>query len=104
MSWEWARRGARGEGQDACESEQEQVGAVNNSRVAARAVLLCTACVFINYIDRGNLATVAARLQDELGLTPTQLGLLGSAFFYSYVACMPAMGWLAEQFGATLDG
>ncbi|HLQ13579.1 MAG TPA: MFS transporter [Steroidobacteraceae bacterium] len=73
---------------------------MNDSRAAARAVLLVTACVFINYIDRGNLATVAAKLQEDLGLTRTQLGLLGSAFFYSYVVCMPGMGWLAERFGA----
>jgi MFS family permease len=67
---------------------------------AARLVLLVTAAVFINYIDRGNLATAAPLMQDELRLSASQLGILLSAFYYGYVACMPAMGWLAERYGA----
>ena len=62
-------------------------------------MLLVTLAVFINYVDRGNLATAAPLIQDELGLTATQLGLLGSAFYYSYVPLMPAAGWLAEHLG-----
>ncbi len=65
-----------------------------------RPVLLVTLAVFINYIDRGNLATAAPLIQDHLGLSATQLGLLGSAFYYAYVPLMPAAGWLAEHFGA----
>lgn len=63
-------------------------------------VLLVTAAVFINYIDRGNLATAAPLIQDELHLSASQLGILLSAFYYSYVPCMPLMGWLAERYGA----
>ncbi|MBV8784137.1 MAG: MFS transporter [Gammaproteobacteria bacterium] len=55
--------------------------------------------MFINYIDRGNLATAAPLIQDQLGLTPTQLGVLGSAFYYAYVPLMPVAGWLAEHAG-----
>jgi MFS family permease len=61
---------------------------------------LVTAAVFINYIDRGNLATAAPLMQDELHLSAAQLGVLLSAFYYGYVVCMPAMGWLAERYGA----
>jgi len=64
-----------------------------------RPVLLVTLAVFINYVDRGNLATAAPLIQDQLGLTATQLGLLGSAFYYAYVPLMPAAGWLAEHLG-----
>lgn len=67
---------------------------------AERLVLLVTAAVFINYIDRGNLATAAPLMQDELHLSASQLGILLSAFYYGYVICMPAMGWLAERYGA----
>ena len=66
----------------------------------ARLVFLVTAAVFINYIDRGNLATAAPLMQDELHLSASQLGMLLSAFYYGYVVCMPAMGWLAERYGA----
>ncbi len=71
-----------------------------DSRHASRLVLLVTAAVFINYIDRGNLATAAPMLQDQLHLTEGQLGVLMSAFYFGYVPCMPAMGWLAERIGA----
>jgi MFS family permease len=72
----------------------------HRSPSAPRLVLLVTAAVFINYIDRGNLATAAPLMQDELHLSASQLGILLSAFYYGYVVCMPAMGWLAERYGA----
>jgi len=68
-------------------------------RSATPLVLLVTLAVFINYIDRGNLATAAPLIQDELHLRATELGILMSAFYYGYVPCMPLMGWLAERFG-----
>jgi MFS family permease len=74
--------------------------AVRKTPSAARLVLLVTAAVFINYIDRGNLATAAPLMQDELHLSASRLGILLSAFYYGYVVCMPAMGWLAERYGA----
>ena len=73
---------------------------MRDPRSPARLVFLVTAAVFINYIDRGNLATAAPLMQDELHLSPSQLGVLLSAFYYGYVTCMPATGWLAERFGA----
>ena len=73
---------------------------MRNTPSAARLVLLVTAAVFINYIDRGNLATAAPLMQDELHLSASQLGILLSAFYYGYVPFMPAMGWLAERYGA----
>jgi MFS family permease len=67
---------------------------------AKRLVLLVTAALFINYIDRGNLATAGPLLADELQLSATQLGFLLSAFYYGYVLCMAPAGWLAERYGA----
>ena len=65
-----------------------------------RIVLLLSTAVFINYVDRGNLATAAPLIQDELHLTATQLGTLLSAFYWSYVLVMAPGGWLAERYGA----
>ncbi len=73
---------------------------MQDSSSAKRLVLLVTAALFINYIDRGNLATAAPLLQDELHLSASQLGFLLSAFYYSYVVCMAPAGRLAERFGA----
>ena len=63
-------------------------------------MLLISTVLFINYVDRGNLATAAPLIQDQLHLSATQLGTLLSAFFYSYVVMMTPVGWLAERFGA----
>ena len=65
-----------------------------------RLVLLLSAALFINYVDRGNLATAAPLIQDQMHLSATQLGLLLSAFYYSYVLAMVPAGWLAERLGA----
>ena len=61
---------------------------------------LMALALFINYVDRGNLATAAPFIKDELKLDATQLGLLISAFSWTYVAAMPFAGWLAERVGA----
>ena len=63
-------------------------------------MLLLSAALFINYVDRGNLSTAAPLIQDQLQLSATQLGVLLSAFYYSYVLAMAPVGWLAERFGA----
>jgi MFS family permease len=54
--------------------------------------------VFINYIDRGNLSIAAPMLKDELGLTGSQLGILLSAFFWTYATLQLASGWLVDRF------
>ena len=69
---------------------------------SVRIVLLVAVAVFINYIDRGNLATAAPLIQDELHLSASQLGILLSAFYYTYVLAMVPVGWLAERYGAKL--
>src|SRR6201991_1358869 len=69
---------------------------------AARSpvVLLLAAVLFLNYVDRGALATAAHLVQDDLHLTKSQLGVLLSAFFWSYAALQIPIGWLAERYGA----
>jgi len=63
-----------------------------------RVLFLLGLSVFINYIDRANLSVAAPLLQDELGLSHSQLGVLLSAFFWTY-ACMQLLaGWLVDRF------
>jgi MFS family permease len=61
-------------------------------------VFLLAAALFINYFDRGNLATASPLLQKELGLSNSELGILFSAFFWSYAPLQPIAGWLAQRF------
>jgi MFS family permease len=63
-------------------------------------VALLALCIFINYVDRGNLATAAPLMRDELGLSNTQIGILLSAFFWTYVPGQILSGWLAEKINA----
>lgn len=53
--------------------------------------------IFINYVDRGNLATAAPLMKDELSLTATQFGILVSAFFWTYTPGQVLAGWLGEK-------
>ncbi len=59
-------------------------------------VLLGTS-VFINYIDRGNLSIAAPMLKDELRISAAQLGILLSAFFWTYACLQPVYGWLVDR-------
>lgn len=63
-------------------------------------VLLLGAAVFINYVDRGNLATAGPLIKTELNLTNTQFGLLVSAFFWTYTPAQLLAGWLSQRFCA----
>lgn len=87
----------RGQGMlgGAAESGERQVP----PGLSMKIVLLLSAAVFINYVDRGNLATASPLLKDELALTNSQVGLLLSAFFWSYAPLQPVAGWLAHRYG-----
>jgi MFS family permease len=68
--------------------------------LGAGVVGLLALSIFINYVDRGNLATAAPLIKDQLHLTNTQIGLLVSAFFWTYVPGQLLSGWLAERINA----
>jgi len=56
----------------------------------------------INYVDRSNLSIVAPFLSKELGLDPVQMGLLFSAFAWSYALANLPGGYLIDRFGSRL--
>jgi MFS transporter, ACS family, D-galactonate transporter len=60
-------------------------------------LVLLAVSSFINYVDRGNLSIAAPMLKDELGISPSQLGLLLSAFFWSYASLQLFAGWLVDR-------
>jgi MFS family permease len=66
---------------------------------AARLVALVALATFLNYADRGNLATAAPLLKGELQLNNTELGLLLSAFFWTYIPAQLMSGWLIDRYG-----
>lgn len=54
------------------------------------------------YFYRVSLAVVANDISKELSLTPPQLGLLSSVFFYSYAAAQIPLGPLIDRLGGRL--
>jgi len=64
----------------------------------ALPLLLLVLSVLINYIDRGNLSIAAPLLKDELGLSASQLGILFSAFFWTYTVMLFVCGWFIDRF------
>jgi MFS family permease len=63
-----------------------------------RLATLLALSIFINYVDRGNLAIAAPLLKDDLGLSLYQLGLLFSSFFWTYAIFQIVSGWLVDRF------
>ena len=73
----------------------------NRTRLSGSLVgvlILLWLSVFLNYIDRSNLSIAAPLLKGELGLSATQLGVLLSAFFWTYACLQIPAGWLVDRF------
>jgi MFS family permease len=60
--------------------------------------------VLINYFDRINLSVAGPQLEKDLGLNPTELGLLFSAFFWTYAALQIPTGLVLDRFGVKTVG
>jgi MFS transporter, ACS family, D-galactonate transporter len=69
-------------------------------RAFAPVLILLAICALINYVDRGNLSIAAPLLKDELGISASQLGILLSAFFWTYTAMQFVSGWMVDSFDA----
>lgn len=65
--------------------------------LSLQVVLLLALAIFINYVDRGSLATAAPLLKDELQLSNAQIGMLLSAFFWSYAPLQLVAGWAVQR-------
>lgn len=64
----------------------------------APALALLAISIVVNYVDRGNLSIAAPLLKDELHISASQLGILLSAFFWTYTALQVPCGWLVDRF------
>src|SRR5580692_12093289 len=69
-------------------------------RAFAPALVLLAICAVINYVDRGNLSIAAPLLKDQLHISASQLGILLSAFFWTYTALQFVSGWMVDSFDA----
>ena len=71
-------------------------------RAPAALVVMLSLALMINYIDRGAIATAAPLLQDELKLSPSEIGWVLAVFYWAYAPLQPVMGWLADRIGPAI--
>lgn len=72
-------------------------------RLVRRQVLILGMLLLIgivNYLDRSTLAIANSTIRNDLGLTATDMGLLLSAFSWSYAFAQLPAGPLLDRFGA----
>jgi ACS family D-galactonate transporter-like MFS transporter len=71
-------------------------------------LILLVASIFLNYIDRSNLALAADIIQKEFALSYTDVGKLSGAFFWTYALfqVFGIAGWFADRYpvGLVLAG
>lgn len=60
--------------------------------------------VLINYFDRISLSVAGPQLQQAFELSPAEMGLLFSAFFWSYALLQIPAGLFLDRFGVTRIG
>src|ERR1700754_3433463 len=76
--------------------------AIRNARTAGKtaglALFLLTCLNLFNFIDRYILPGVQPLVQKEFAVNDAQIGLLTSAFFFTYMLAAPLTGWLGDRF------
>ncbi len=71
---------------------------INNQ--GTKVLALFCALSFLMYVDRVNLSASAALIKQEIGLDNTELGIIFSAFAYTYLVFQIIGGWFCDRFGA----
>jgi len=66
-------------------------------------ISLCFLANAISYIDRANLAIAAPSIRTELGLDAAAMGLVLSAFFWTYAVMQLPAGWFIDKVGVRVS-
>src|SRR5690348_12691292 len=70
-------------------------------RLRWRIAGLIGAGVLINYFDRISISVAGPQLESSFHLTPVDLGVLFSAFFWSYALLQIPVGLVVDRLGVT---
>jgi sugar phosphate permease len=68
-------------------------------RTQTLALVMLVVCGVVNYLDRATLAVANEYIRADLGLSLGQMGLLLSAFSWSYALCQLPVGALVDKVG-----
>jgi MFS transporter, ACS family, D-galactonate transporter len=76
--------------------------ATARSRVRFAVLALISVGTMINYLDRTALGVAAPRMAPDLHLSPAVMGIVFSAFSWSYAAAQIPGGWVLDRIGTRL--
>lgn len=79
-------------------------GVQRRTNVRWKLFILLLVLVAVNYIDRGSISVALPIIQKEFNLPPELVGLLLSAFFWTYALMQIPVGWLIDKFGPPQNG
>ena len=71
--------------------------AVPPTRSRFLIMVLLFVSVTVNYLDRSNLSIAAPSLANDFGIDPVQMGLVFSAFGWTYTPLQIPGGWLVDR-------
>jgi MFS family permease len=66
-------------------------------------IWLCFLANAIGYIDRANIAVAAPAIGHELAINAAEMGLVLSAFFWTYAFMQLPAGWIIDRLGVRLS-
>jgi ACS family D-galactonate transporter-like MFS transporter len=66
-------------------------------------ILMCFLANIVNFIDRANLAIAAPNIRADFGLDAAQMGLVLSAFFWTYAFFQLPAGWFIDKVGVRIS-
>jgi len=92
--------GSGGEGSNALAELFGEATSMFESIPTRYQIIIGMAIAFvICNMDRVNISVAIIPMQQDYGWTPTQAGLIQSAFFYGYLLAQLPGGWLANKYG-----
>ncbi len=72
--------------------------AVRPTRSRYLIMILLFISVVINYLDRSNISIAAPAMKSDLGFNAEEMGLILSAFGWTYAICQIPGGWFVDRF------
>lgn len=72
-------------------------------RIRWLIIWMCFLANAISYIDRANLAIAAPAIRSELGIDAAAMGLVLSAFFWTYAVMQLPAGWFIDKVGVRVS-
>lgn len=77
----------------------DRVRTTRPTRARIWVAIFMWSALAINYIDRTNLSAAAPSIMKDLHITNGEMGIVMSAFFWSYMLFQIPSGWLADRVG-----